>query len=213
MSLTVRSERNLRKPSASGIFHIYGLCHEVGHLAMYLPIKDRSWMTIAAAEGWAHYLGSRIVDEAYKQLGSDLWPDRYNYLEDGTERLNRQISKQDQSVATVRGAEQWKELRAILDDRQIGDLFDKWGKAQVDPASPEEALKEALAESDKKEELLAWWKMAGPSSFPNGRQADSLLARPNRKSCPGRSRRLFVMTDLPQENKVSREARTASVLK
>ena len=29
-SLTVRSEKDLRKPATSGIFHIYGLCHEVG---------------------------------------------------------------------------------------------------------------------------------------------------------------------------------------
>jgi hypothetical protein len=85
-SLTVRTEADLREPSESGIFHLYGLCHEVAHLAMYRPIHDKRWMTTAAAEGWAHYLGSRIVDEVHQREGADLWPDRYDYLSDGTRR-------------------------------------------------------------------------------------------------------------------------------
>ena len=56
-SLTIRSVADLRRPRESGTFHLYGLCHEVGHLAMYRLIPDHSWMTSAAAEGWAHYLG------------------------------------------------------------------------------------------------------------------------------------------------------------
>jgi hypothetical protein len=38
--LTVRSDRDLRKPVDSGVFAIYGLCHEVAHLAMYRTIRD-----------------------------------------------------------------------------------------------------------------------------------------------------------------------------
>lgn len=35
--LSVRSEQDLRKPSVTGTYHLYGLCHEVGHLAQYRP--------------------------------------------------------------------------------------------------------------------------------------------------------------------------------
>ena len=56
-SLSLTSENELRKPGVSGIFHLYGLCHEVAHLAMYRPISDHSWLTTAGAEGWAHHLG------------------------------------------------------------------------------------------------------------------------------------------------------------
>ena len=37
--LTVRSERDLRRPAASGVFLVYGLSHEVGHLAMYRAVR------------------------------------------------------------------------------------------------------------------------------------------------------------------------------
>ena len=81
--LTLASEQDLRKPRVSGYFQLYGLCHEVGHMAMYRLIPNPAWMTAEAAEGWAHYLGSRLVDMVYDQEGPNLWPDRYDYREDG----------------------------------------------------------------------------------------------------------------------------------
>jgi hypothetical protein len=91
--LAVRTAKDLRKPSESGVFHIYGICHEIGHLAMYRVIRDHSWLTSAAAEGWAHYVGSRTVDSVYALEKEDLWPDRYNYLADGTARLKQQLTQ------------------------------------------------------------------------------------------------------------------------
>ncbi len=32
--LNVRDAEDLRKPSESGFFHVYGLCHEIGHLVL-----------------------------------------------------------------------------------------------------------------------------------------------------------------------------------
>src|SRR5688572_15025745 len=51
--LTIRNHEDLLKPAASKIFHLYGLCHETAHLAMYRRIHDRQWLTTSAAEGWA----------------------------------------------------------------------------------------------------------------------------------------------------------------
>ena len=45
--LTVRSAKDFRKPADSGVFLVYGLCHEIGHLAMYRAVRDRRWMTTA----------------------------------------------------------------------------------------------------------------------------------------------------------------------
>jgi hypothetical protein len=162
LSLTVRSERDLKKPAVTGIFHIYGLCHKVAHLAMYLPIKDRRWMTTAAAEGWAHYLGSRIVDKVYEQQGPDLWPDKYNYLEDGTRRLERQLAREDRTASTSHGAGLWQELGGILGDQEIADLFGAWGQSQVDPTAPEVVLEKELAQVAKGGLCVAWWKSAAP---------------------------------------------------
>jgi len=158
-SLTVRSEADLRKPSESGIFHIYGLCHELGHLAMYRSIADHSWMTTAAAEGWAHYLGSRLVDAVYAKEGPELWPDRYDYLEDGTRRLQRQLAA-GRASDVDQGAGLWQQLVDILGDRRVAPLFAAWGKAQVDPADPGKALGETLLRASSDKRLADWWQHA-----------------------------------------------------
>jgi hypothetical protein len=151
-SLTLRSEADLRKPASTGIFHIYGLCHEVAHLAMYRPITDREWMTNAAAEGWAHYLGSRLVDEVFAREGMDLWPDRYAYAEDGLARLTRQLTGAEPSP-TVRGAGLWRDLVALVGDKGMVALFAAWGRVRVDPADPGAVLATAIPDGKP----WAWW--------------------------------------------------------
>jgi hypothetical protein len=158
-SLTIRSGSELLKPSQSGIFHLYGLCHEVGHLAMYRPVRDKRWMTTAAAEGWAHYLGSRIVDEVHAREGSDLWPDRYDYLNDGTRRLEKQLASPEPG-AVANGAGLWKELVAMVGDRGVAPIFQAWGSLEVDPADPEPQLGEALKSAATDTQIQDWWDRA-----------------------------------------------------
>ena len=158
-SLTVRSERDLLKPSQSGAFHIYGLCHEVGHLAMYRPIRDHAWLSTAGAEGWAHYLGSRLVDEVHAREGEKLWPDPYNYKDDGTARLKRQLEGGSRSPI-ANGAALWMELAEIVGDKGLAPIFDAWGKAEVDPADPGAAIGKALLAAKADPKLPEWWKKA-----------------------------------------------------
>lgn len=160
-SLTVRGRRDLRKPAVSGVFHLYGLCHEVAHLAMYRPIRDHSWMTVAAAEGWAHYLGSRLVDAVYAKAGKDLWPDAYDYLADGMRRLKAQLAGASQSKV-VRGAGLWRELAALIGDKKLAPLLKAWGELKIDPADPAAALRKALLAVHKDLRLAAWWNKAEP---------------------------------------------------
>jgi len=159
--LNVRTADNLRKPSESGVFHIYGICHEVGHLAMYRIIRDHSWLTSAAAEGWAHYIGSRIVDSVYALEKEQLWPDNYNYLADGTARLKRQLAQPNPS-GTARGAGLWKELVDILGDKGIVAVFRIWSKADIDPTDPGAALRMTLLTTMPDTRLPYWWNKAEP---------------------------------------------------
>ena len=154
--LTIRTERDLRKPAESGVFHIYGLCHEVGHLAMYRVIRDHSWMTTAGAEGWAHYFGSQVVDKVHADLGKDGWPDAYDYLADGTRRLEQQLAA-PRPAPTTQGAGQWKALAGIVGDKDIAPIFAAWGKAEIDPADPAPALRKAMLAVKDDKSLAEWW--------------------------------------------------------
>ncbi len=157
--LTVRSQRDLRQPRASGVFHLYGMCHEVGHLAMYRPINNHNWMTTPAAEGWAHWLGSQIVDDVYKREGPDLWPDRYDYRSDGTERLVRQFAS-PRPNETHEGARRWDALHKLVGDRGIMPIFEAWGKTEFDPADPTAALSKALESAASQKDVSSWWGKA-----------------------------------------------------
>jgi hypothetical protein len=156
--LTVRSEKDFRKPADSGVFVVYGLCHEVGHLAMYRVVRDHRWMTTAAAEGWAHYVGSRLVDAVYEAEGEGLWVDRYDYRDDGMKRLKRQRAEARPSP-TVRGAGLWADYAELVGDKAIVETFAAWGKAKIDPADPAKALAGGLPAG---EAVRKWWTAAGP---------------------------------------------------
>lgn len=159
--LNVRTTGDLRKPDESGVFHIYGICHEMGHLAMYRIIRDHSWLTTAGAEGWAHYIGSRIVDGVCAVETEELWPDRYDYLTDGMARLNRQLAQPNPS-STTKAAAVWKELGDILGDKGIAAVFRAWSKADIDPTDPGAALRAALLTGRPDARLDEWWNKAEP---------------------------------------------------
>ena len=167
MYLSIRSSRDLRQPRYSGIYNIYGFCHEVGHLAMYRVIRDHSWMTTAAAEGWAHYLGSVLVDLVYEKLGQEVWPDRYDYRGDGMARLKRQLAARPSPIA--KGAGQWMKLADIVGRKGLAPLLKAWGQAKVDPQDPAAALRKVLLASGKDDRLGAWW---------NGVEALFVVRRP-----------------------------------
>lgn len=163
-SLTVRQESNLKKPATSGVFHIYGLCHEVAHLAMYRPIKDHSWLSMPGAEGWAHYLGSELVDKVYAREGMKLWPDKYDYRADGTKRLATQLRSAKPSEV-ARGAQAWQQLVPLVGAKEMPGVFRDWGAAKIDPRDPAAALKPVLAKGRDAKKLAAWWERHGDLLF------------------------------------------------
>lgn len=156
--LTIRSDENLRKPGTSGVYNIYGMCHEVGHMAMYRLIRDHSWLKGEGAEGWADYMGSRLVDAVYAKEGADLWPDRYDYSEEGTKRLEKKLSA-EKLTTMAKAAGAWKQLAAIIGDKNIAPIFRAWGETKIDPADPAESLGKALADKSS-EQTGQWWSDA-----------------------------------------------------
>ena len=159
--LSTPSANTLAPPQKSGTFTLYGMCHELGHVAMYRPLKQRDWMTTAAAEGWAHYAGSVVVDHVYRAKGEELWPEKYDYRADGTARLKKQLAAPTPS-AVAKGAEQWQKLEAIIGVKSFPKLFTAWNAAAPEKAS--EALVTILVQAhpQKERELREWWRQAAP---------------------------------------------------
>ncbi|MCC6682319.1 MAG: hypothetical protein IT445_15565 [Phycisphaeraceae bacterium] len=157
--LDLPAEDKLRPSPISGVFTIYGFCHETAHIAQYRLIRDHSWQTTDAAEAWAHYLGSRLVDIVYEQAGQELWPQPYDYRSEGMQRLNRQLQF-PQLNDRARAAKMWLELMQIIGDEQIAPLFAAWDQAQLDPQDPGAALRAALLNVHGGHAIEDWWNSA-----------------------------------------------------
>ncbi len=102
------------------------------------------------------------MDGVYEQLGPDLWPDKYDFRRDGTQRLNSQLDSGSASP-TANRAGLWKEMTELTGDAGVAAIFAAWGKAKVDEADPEKALKTVLQESRQGQELAEWWDRAEES--------------------------------------------------
>jgi len=128
---------------------------------MYRPIRERPWLANGAAEGWAHYLGSRIVDGVHAREGTDLWPDVHDYLACGTKRLKSQLATADLGP-THKAAGVWMELAEIVGDKGLAPIFRAWGETTVDPGDPGAALRKALLATNDDARLSKWWNKAEP---------------------------------------------------
>jgi hypothetical protein len=79
--LTLSKKGQLEPPSLSGIRHMYGLPHELGHIVLYRSLINVGVLADGWGEGWAVYLSSFLaVPHLYKKFGPELWPYPYDYL-------------------------------------------------------------------------------------------------------------------------------------
>ncbi len=162
--LSLPDASKLAKPQTSGVFNLYGMCHELGHMAMYRTLKDRDWLSTAGAEGFAHYAGSVVVDAVYEKEGEKLWRDPYDYRPDGTARLKQQLAAAKPSDI-VRAAGEWQALAGILEGpKALRGVFEAWQAAKIDPARAETALLAELTKirRERTDHLTKWWKSAAP---------------------------------------------------
>jgi hypothetical protein len=204
--LSMPSPDKLLRPAKSGTFTVYGLCHELGHVAMYRILKDRGWLTTAALEGWAHYAGSVVVDEVYKAHGEKLWtPDPYDYRADGTARLLKQRNQRSPSP-TVVAASAWSVLAEHVGFKGIRPVFQAWQDADIHPTDDKAAvlaITEALNKaSPRKDGLLAgWWASSSPVLYAE--PAASLFKKTavDRSSLQGRPQKIQLDDDTPDGKK------------
>ena len=94
ISLELSSENQLLPPAQSGVFNVYGFCHELNHMAIYRRMAGLMGMPDGLGQGWAHYFGSTICGYVWEKLGESAWPAPHNYYEQGGPgRFERQMQK------------------------------------------------------------------------------------------------------------------------
>ena len=162
--LSIPSLDALTPPGKSGVYNLYGVCHELGHIAMYRTLKSREWLTNDAAEGWAHYIGSVVVDRVFAEKGESLWPEPYDYRKDGTARLQQDIDSKSPTGMTMAAAE-WQKLGRIIGLASFPHLFTAWEAANIDPVRPSKSVLEVTVNLQPKSKamLAEWWTKAEPA--------------------------------------------------
>jgi len=81
ISYCVPSERSLRSPSHGGPHHIYGLCHELGHLSLFTVDSEDDQRSASFNEALADFIANVLLPPLHNKLGDAVWPDAYNYTE------------------------------------------------------------------------------------------------------------------------------------
>ena len=163
-------------------YFIYGLCHEVAHLAMYRtfdPWVTNAWLNWDGQEAWAHYVGERLADRSYARCVSEFWPGRGVEAEQ-TLKADRQSAQSFFPRSELQLAGHWRALADIVGDLGLEPVLEKWSKADIDPQHPAEAVSGTLSAHPKAEQLRSWWLKAAPLMLTGpGKSAFPPTARPN----------------------------------
>ena len=126
--LTISSQRQLAPSPRSGIFNIYGMCHELGHIVMYRGMKNQVGLPDGVGEGWAHYAGSVVVDVVAERLGRKIWPEPYDVKSaEGLLRLQNQVESADWANldATKRAAKVFYEIENKHGRKMVGAMLSR----------------------------------------------------------------------------------------
>lgn len=180
-TLSIRTPADLAPPSESGINNLYGMCHELGHVVMYRVIKNHDWLTNDAAEAWAHYFGSQIVDDVYAAAGEKVWWTPYDYRADGMSRLRAQIEEGKSDEARA-----WMELTTIVGEKNMPALFAAWEKAGIDPTNPSPTVLAALKSVCADANIDAWWKKSQPMLIATRPLSNFAAAPATKPAAPGK---------------------------
>jgi hypothetical protein len=157
--LELATPRHLDPPMRSGYYNLYGLCHELGHIAWAMNMHGLYIFNGDGNEGWAHYIGSVLVDRLYESKGPALWFEEYDYRSDGTARLRHSLTESPSAVDRSAGA--FLALEQIIGRRGPAKLFPPLYEATHNATSAtlskeiESALTSTFA--DHAEELKGWW--------------------------------------------------------
>ncbi len=126
ITLEYKSLDAFLSPKAGGKNNIYGLCHELGHLCMHtITTNTNNWMSYNYMESWAVFFGNCVIDSVEQVLGTDFWPEPYNYLEfSGTDYMKKRIERNDSALIDMNKSYLfWMDLNSKIGFENINSFF------------------------------------------------------------------------------------------
>jgi len=160
----LRSEADLEGFDHQHWYFLYGMSHEVAHLAMYRtfsPRLENGWLNWDGQEAWAHYLAGRLTDMSYAQSVCEFWPGKRLEAKQSLE-AERESAQPLFPLGERQLAEHWRALADLVGDRGLQPLFERWNKVRLGPEDPAHAVSRAFNGYQKAEQLQHWWHQAAP---------------------------------------------------
>jgi hypothetical protein len=153
--LFVKNANDLSHPESARARQIFGLCHELGHIAAS-ELTGPSQLSTLAAEGWATFAGAATVDRLFELHGRTLWPVPFDYRKQGTALLDQ--AEANPEMISARG---WRELHAVVGWKGFPMLFRALAHApNVSSSSPDARRATLLATFPGLEaRLTIWWDL------------------------------------------------------
>ena len=146
---------SFNSPKQGGKNNIYGLCHELGHLCMFNTTTNKNnWMSYNFRESWADFWGNFVIDSVYAELGTDFWPNPYNYLEfSGTDYMKKRIEQNNPKILEFNKSGQfWINVNSIIGFDKMSQIFDQVNFKKVsNPDAKNEFLTALKAVSNDKD--------------------------------------------------------------
>lgn len=161
-------------------YFIYGLCHEVAHLAMaraFTGPTPNTWLNWEGQEAWARYIGERLADLSYTRCVSEFWPGPRPAGEQVL-KADRQSTQHFSPLRETQIADQWRALTDIVGDRGLEPLLETWHEVKIDPQRPADAVSRTFIGHRKAEQLQGWWRKAAPLMLTGPGKSPLFPAKP-----------------------------------
>lgn len=147
----IASMKELRPKS--GVNHLYGLCHEMGHIALRHGMRSVFQVHQDVEEALVALLGTIVLDYVYDQKGPNLWPVPFDY-------------KRAQGTALLRKLIQTLPLKdPHVAEKGFWRLYQTLGKAQFSLAL-KRCLKDRPSGADFLPSFLSEIQKVSGKSFP-----------------------------------------------
>jgi hypothetical protein len=147
-------------PSEGGKNNIYGLCHEIGHLCMHNIVHNKNnWMSYDFRESWADFFGNILVDSVSHYLGTDFWPNQYNFLDfAGTRAMNNRISNKNPKLLKFDASTQfWIDFNSKIGFQKFNEFFEKVKENKVNNPNARKKFLETLVAYIDEEGIEKWY--------------------------------------------------------